>query len=528
MSAQLPTRVKYGLLDHPAHNNNQLTRKATRRSSRSVIAFFAANLIFTIVIIVAGILSNSGGVALFIYLPLLFLLCSSPLLLLERPNGRYAILIIVTSMLFVHYGLYEFFDLLSLLGPVRSSSLRHSWLSQTDVAILIGVFLLIVGYLSSVSLLKRKSVGLFKSEWRISTIITIGLVAWVSGMVATWIWQFTFSDMRAADQMIKYKLTVTSGIVYLVLRMIQPIGTTLLSYAYVVSKKKLLLVLVAMILVVEFLFGFVADSKELSIRGLVLLIATKFLIDGKVPKMLLITATIVIALTFSIFQVYRQEIFQLGTQTRAAALTNWSKNLEKVLSSSKSEEGRISSSIRGFVERTNLKPSVTLIMEKTGMKVPYQNGDTLIPLAYVFIPRFIMPDKADAQVVGQTFNQQFRLSEDPRTYVSPSFLGELYWNFGWSGLIVGMFLIGALFGVIGGGFNLAEHTNVARLLVVMTTIYLLCFRFEGNIALQYTLWIRSVVMIWLLHVLFRSRRRSHGIPPNSGKLEVNNNRLSIT
>jgi hypothetical protein len=133
--------------------------------------------------------------------------------------------------------------------------------------------------------------------------------------------------------------------------------------------------------------------------------------------------------------------------------------------------------------------------------VPYQHGYTLIPLATALIPRLIWPDKLDIQV-GQLVNTEFHVTGERVTYISPSYLGELYWNFGWIGALAGMLMLGMLLGWINRLCDLSKNTSVTRLLILGITVLQLGVRFEASIATEYAVWIRSVVGILLMHWIF--------------------------
>jgi hypothetical protein len=94
------------------------------------------------------------------------------------------------------------------------------------------------------------------------------------------------------------------------------------------------------------------------------------------------------------------------------------------------------------------------------------------------------------------------VTESDDIYISPSNLGELYWNFGWTGAVLGMGLIGLLCGWIGARFNLAQYSSVTRILVTVVTIKQLIVGFEGAIASGYVVWMRSLAAIGILHLLF--------------------------
>ena len=94
------------------------------------------------------------------------------------------------------------------------------------------------------------------------------------------------------------------------------------------------------------------------------------------------------------------------------------------------------------------------------------------------------------------------MSEVEFTYISPSHLGELYWNYGWTGAVLGMLIIGMLLGFLGARFSLSDRVTLARIMVVIATIRLIILGFESSVAAQYVLWIRSMLAIGVLHFLF--------------------------
>jgi hypothetical protein len=81
-------------------------------------------------------------------------------------------------------------------------------------------------------------------------------------------------------------------------------------------------------------------------------------------------------------------------------------------------------------------------------------------------------------------------------------LGELYWNFGWPGVLLGMALIGSLCGWVGASFNLAQFRTVTRVLVTVITVKQLIVGFEGGITDIYVVWLRSIAGIGILHLVF--------------------------
>jgi hypothetical protein len=98
------------------------------------------------------------------------------------------------------------------------------------------------------------------------------------------------------------------------------------------------------------------------------------------------------------------------------------------------------------------------------------------------------------------------------TYISPSHFGELYWNFGWPGIVGGMLLIGMLLGFVAVRCSLASGQSVTRMLVFLTTVRYVCLGFEGSISVAYVTWLRSLAVIALLHLLLARKSSQQPVP----------------
>jgi hypothetical protein len=124
-------------------------------------------------------------------------------------------------------------------------------------------------------------------------------------------------------------------------------------------------------------------------------------------------------------------------------------------------------------------------------------------LLATFVPKIVWSDKPSL-ATGRVVNKEFHVTEADfsDTYISPSIPGELYWNFGWPGVLVGMAIIGGAIGTLGQRCNLAERRSVTNLLVVAVTIKQVIVGLEGSFSPEYVVWLRSLGAIGILHLLF--------------------------
>jgi hypothetical protein len=251
--------------------------------------------------------------------------------------------------------------------------------------------------------------------------------------------------------------------------------------------------------VIQIFIGFVVDIKGVALYGIILAIITSLLVNGRVPKAWLAFGVVFVTAVYPYFTAYRAAIHANGI-ARTTVVENFGAILAKTIAA-KDKVNSGPDRAQTFLERSNVKNSVEVIVRKTGDSVAFQNGHTLAPILAAFIPRIIWADK-EAVPTGQLFNKQFKLFDNDDIWVSPSYLGEMYWNFGWPGALLGMSFLGVTCGWVAARFNIGAYVTVTRLLVTVVTIKQLIVAFEGVVGDNITVWIRSLAAIGILHLLF--------------------------
>jgi hypothetical protein len=86
------------------------------------------------------------------------------------------------------------------------------------------------------------------------------------------------------------------------------------------------------------------------------------------------------------------------------------------------------------------------VIADTPAMVPFWKGQSFYPILFKPMPRFIMPDKPE-EVSGGWFGHRYGLisPENTRTSINLPQIVELYGNFGFIGVIVGMFIFGLIY-----------------------------------------------------------------------------------
>jgi hypothetical protein len=438
-----------------------------------------------------------------LYLILLFLLCSTTVIDYDGLNGRHALLGMFMLIYFVSFGLSDVTNLFkdTDLPELTSVATAADELSTAEVVILVGGIMLALGYRLAVWTAGIGRPIRNARDWSKSAVVLVGLLLWIIGTIATYRWNvYVVSDTtNEAFRKGLASISAATLIAYIIGQMCQPLGMLLIAYAYRVYRSPYLLPMIIVIVGVQLFIGFVADVKGMAMLGMILVIMTNVLVDGRVPKIWMVCFLLFVIFLFPFFQAYRTAIHGGGI-SRTAVIENFG----KVLSTTIAAKDKVNSGrdrAQTFWERSSVKGSVEIIVGKTGNGVDFQHGYTISPILLAFAPKILLSDKVRVPT-GQLFNKQFHIFDSDDIYVSPSHLGELYWNFGWGGVIFGMALIGALCGFVGAYFNLAEYRTVTRVLVLVITIKQLIVGFEGSIADLYVVWLRSLVGVGMLHLTF--------------------------
>jgi len=439
------------------------------------------------------------------YVMLLTLLCSSPILKLDRVNGEY-FLLAVYSLVFFNF--FAVADLMSILVG-QTPETEGGILTPSECVILAALSAAILGYHAVAKWRNAQITAAAATDWPFRSALTVGIVFWLLGTGALLYWQTYIitdrSNMSLAKNLENLGPWLTT--VFMVGQMIQPLGVLILAYLYAKYRRMPLLALIVVVVLAQVILGFIADFKGEAMQAGIIVCVVKIYVDGKLPKGWLVAGALFVVFAFPVFQSYRTLVRGEHGVTSLQALENLPATIEKAIQAENKVEagfGGTAFKSQSFWERASMKPSVEVVVRRTGTDKPFQMGATLTPIVAAFIPKLIWPDKPSV-AVGQVFNKEFQLAEVADTYISPSHVGELYWNFGWAGVIVGSSLIGVLLGVVGTRCGAYPRLSLTRLLIMVLTIYAFAVGSEGSIAVAYVPWMRAMAAIGLLHWAFARR-----------------------
>jgi hypothetical protein len=468
------------------------------------VVYAVVNLACAVLVLVGYAAHPASGVHP-AYVVMLLAICTSPILDQRQLNDRYALLTLFSANYLLMFGVLDLQAL--LMGSVVNVP-GSGGVSETEWVILAAGVAAQLGYRLACRQ-SRASSSAPSADYPESLLVWGGITAWAITTALNWNYYVNIiSDATIATQQRGLESLGDAGAIgYMLATYGQPLSIVVLAYAWCRHRRPMLVPVLTGIVLVQLVLGFVADYKSQALVGAALLVLTRLLVDGRLPKAWIAGAVVMVAVVYPVLTANRAVRFEYHLN-HAQAAQEVGKTLERALATKeKTEDGPNRQAT--FFERMSLKGSVETIVTRTGHDVAYQGGYTLMPLVAVFVPRVIWRDKPSVET-GRLVTSEFNLSRSANLYTSPSHLGELYWNFGWPGAVIGLFLVGALLGLVGARSELSSAVTLTRVLIVMVTLQQLIMSFESTFAAPYAVWIRSVVGIGLLHLMFARPREAPG------------------
>jgi hypothetical protein len=464
------------------------------------LLWVAINLAVDLMLLAGGA-AGGGSLARLPYVVLMFALCSSPIPFIGRLNGAFAMLGVAMAAFFFKFGML---DAVSVISPPIFAQANDGLLDGGEVVLLFAALMQIAGFHIGARLLNVRTDTAVAKDWPASLLVPAGLLLWSLGCGAN-LYQNLIIQVGSSDAVVKASFTKlgvwgTSGL--MLINYAGPLGIVILAYWWSSARRRYGNALMLGIIFAQFALGWAVDTKEVAVNAPMVMLLTRFVVQGKIPVRWALCSIIGIILIFPVLTAKRAITTEALHLTNVQALPRAGEILWRAITErNEALAGKYAGKTQTFLERATDKGSVELFVQRVGNSQPYKLGSTLVPMLYVFIPRLVFSDKPGGNS-AQTFNRDFHLSEDPDTYMSPSHAGELYWNFGLLGEALGMLMIGTLLGFVCARFDLSARTSLTRVLVIIVTLYELVARAGGQIELEYVLWARTLLLIGILHWFF--------------------------
>jgi hypothetical protein len=152
---------------------------------------------------------------------------------------------------------------------------------------------------------------------------------------------------------------------------------------------------------------------------------------------------------------------------------------------------------RDLQNRASMLSTLAYVVSLTPTYIPYWHGETYITLPTTLIPRALWPDKP-IKNLGQDFGHRYLFldSNDRITSINLPQLIEMYVNFGWTGVLVGMFILGLIYQVLTLLFNQPDVSSIGILIGAL--IFRNLFNIESDFSLVFGAVLQTTIILYIL------------------------------
>ncbi|MAV65254.1 MAG: hypothetical protein CMG00_08705 [Candidatus Marinimicrobia bacterium] len=330
------------------------------------------------------------------------------------------------------------------------------------IVIIVGMSFFILGYFLKPLNLKNSYSLISIKDWSFSRVYLVGILCFCLSAVALFrfvslnienIIFLTLDNLSShrgiSDNLREYK---TSAFLRLAVQLSEISFYILFTYLTLSPKKKLnISILCVLCFIIASFFYLFTQSRS----GLVFMIINPFILNYLLKDRVLNFSKVLYTFTIAVLLLYGITSLREGTGLETGSISTF--NIHRLADPLIAHNG-------GFdVSKTGL------IMDYIDKNESKKFGSSFLWIPLSFIPRSIWPDKPIS--IDTYFGMKVY---EATTYgsgaVPPGLFSELYWNFGYIGIIIGCFIFGIVFRFIEIHYLIKGNNNINSLI-----IYVVCF-----------------------------------------------------
>ena len=321
---------------------------------------------------------------------------------------------------------------------------------------------------NSIPDIHKYDISIKKSSILLITLLSVG---WLSRFLIIAMGAYIHTEAGRSSLSVNY--TSITQLVYL-LSILPIVGLTIVFSLYLTRNKKSYSLLTILLFILEMIYALPTGSKEKILFPVFLLIII-YSVRKKTPyKVILITSFVFIFVLFPTITIYRL----LYTGDAFSELTSGF-NIYNDLIISESESIVDLIFIQTIGMRLNFAPVVTKIVNYTPEIWDFKMGYTYLTFFISLIPRIIWPGKPGIAIWGNDFGRDYGIISptDFNTSIGMTWIGEMFINLGWLGIVVAFFY-GILYKIIFIYFFKNSKPNILGTILYAFTLYMMI---RGNL-----------------------------------------------
>jgi len=357
-----------------------------------------------------------------------------------RPYQRRHILVTFTALSFIAnfvvsvFTTYFFFDVVAqneYLGNTDLMSIRPADIVNGQIAALISLLLMLAGYAVPVGRVLRGVTLTPRRDWTYQA--TLMMAAFMIPLG----WMIFLSSVFGIlpKRMGSGFLGMISNSTYF--------GLALLMLAYLRYRSRGALWMMLLLIPPSMAFNFLTGSKTALLSPPAIVAVAYIVVKRRIAIRWIMAAIAAVILIYPIAEFQRRVILRGNTQGAAYALRKPVELVSRISRFVGSQElgDYLMQGIQATSRRSDGLGILSVIVRDCPSRVPYQGGWTLAYIVLSYVPRVVWADKPD-MTIGIWVTSNFGSGPGVASHTAPTWIGELYFNFGWPGIVIGMLLMG--------------------------------------------------------------------------------------
>lgn len=389
-----------------------------------------------------------------------------PLILdIGRPNDRRHLLLTFTCLSFLanftvsvfttYFSATSVVDV-EFLGILDLPAIRPSDIVNGQIAALAGLCLLLAGYCLPIGRLFRGSRLVPRRDWTYRAALTVATLmiplGWSLFLAST----FGILPARAGSGLIG----TISNSTY--------VGLALLMLIYMRTGSNVPWWMMVLLIPPSMAFNFLSGSKTALLSPPAVVAVAYIVVKRRIAIRWVVVAVVAVIVIYPIAEFQRRVILRDNTKGAAYALRRPGEMISRISNYAGSYEfgDYLKSGVQATSRRSDGLGILSAILRDCPSKVPFQGGWTIGYIALSYVPRIVWADKPD-MTTGQWVTDHFGGGPHIRSSTAPTWMGELYFNFGWPGIVIGMLFMGAFTRALHELLFMKDATLPAQILAVV-------------------------------------------------------------
>lgn len=356
------------------------------------------------------------------------------------------------------------------------------------IAATVAYVMLLAGNLLPIGGALARFVPQMRREWSHETTLVVALMIIPFGWAVRIAYEFGLIPARAGSGALGAIWAFTE------------FGIALLVLCYQRYRSRAALMLVFILLPLTVLFGFFGGTKSAVLRPLVMIVIVHIMVTRRLRVWWIVGFVALMAVFYPISEVYRGYAWTRGLTT-VEVLANPAAAFRVIgrFGAATTSGEHAKSGLEATSRRLDGISILSVIMRDAGTRVPFQGGWTVAYIPMSFVPRLLWPGKP-AFLTGKWVTDHFGPGPHVQSSTGATWIGELYYNFGWAGIVIGMLILGIWFRFLQESF-LGVNATIPSVFAGVITIVGLCTAIDGDLIAATNSVVFNVAPIVLVHLL---------------------------